>query len=100
MQFPEATEHVRRVVLVTPGADRPVRRFRDLDVPRTREEALDGDASLCTRERCTDTRVDAVSETDVLATVRAIETELVRVLELSRVTVRGAVHQEDDSGGG
>ena len=46
-----------------------------------------------------DGRADAVPEPDVVATVRAIEAELVRVLELSRVTVRGAVHQEDDCAG-
>ncbi len=52
------------------------------------------------RERCADARVDAVPEREVRATVRAIETELARVLELARVAVRRVGHQEHGGAGG
>jgi uncharacterized membrane protein len=44
--------------------------------------------------------VDAVPEPEVCATVRAIEPELARVLELARVAVRSVLHQEHGGAGG
>ena len=64
------------------------------------EQALDADPALGAGEWAAGTGVDAAAERQVLARVAAVEPELVRVLELARVAVGGAVDHHHGRAGG
>ena len=68
-----------------------MRGFRDADVGHAVEDALERDAAFGAAERRARTGVDAVSERKVLASVGAVDQELVRLLERrgSRLTAPG-----------
>src|SRR5207244_2252110 len=95
VQALEAPHQVDRRVLVAARAGRTVLRLRDPDIRHAIEEALHADATLGPRERRAGARVDAEPEPDVLASVRSVEAELVRGVELAWVSVRGARHDEN-----
>ena len=69
--------------------------FRNGDLGRAVEEAVDGDPPLGTRQRCSGAGVDPVSEGDVLSCVRAVDVEPGGILEHPRVSVArtGDEHQ-------
>ena len=91
MEPAQAAQDVRRRVLVAAGAGRAVLGFGDPDVGEAVEDALEADARFGARERRARTGVDAVTERDVLPRVRAVDVELVGVLEAAGIAVGGAV---------
>ena len=64
------------------------------------EEAVERDPTLGPGQRRAGARVDAVPEADVLAGVRPVDVELVRVLEHPRVAVAGTGGEHDRAAGG
>ena len=68
---------------------------RQLDVEHAVEKAFDGSLGPRARERRARAGVDAVSEREVLATVRSVEAELVWALERARVAIGGAREHHD-----
>src|SRR5690606_19343070 len=62
----------------------------EADVLHPIEQAVEGDVPFDACERCTGAGVQAATECDVIVRVLPIEPELVRVLELTRITGRGS----------
>ena len=60
----------------------------DPDVVHPVEQALDGDASLRAGERGTRADVRAAAEREVLTRVGALDVEVGRTLEVTRIAVR------------
>ncbi len=99
MQLLDTAEQVDGRVLVAAGTGGTVRRLRDPDVAHAVEDALEADAGLGPRERRARAGVDAEPEPEVLAAVHPVEAELVRIVELPRVVVRGAVEHHHGGAG-
>src|SRR5436190_18008975 len=94
MQVLETPHQVDGRVLVAAVVGRAVLRLGDPDVGHTVEETVDADVPFGAGEWRAGAGVDAEPEPDVLATVRAVELELRRILELARIPVRRAGHDE------
>ena len=99
MELLEAAKQVDGRVLVATVPGWTVLRLRDPDVAHAVEDALEADAGLGARERCAGTGVDAEPEPEVLTAVHTVEAELVRVVELPRVVVRGSVEHHHGRAG-
>src|ERR1700722_20222685 len=93
MELLEATQEEGREVLVETVVGRTVVLLRNGDVGRPVEEPVDGDPALGSRQRRSGTPVDAVPEGDVLSTGRAVDVELVGMVEYPRVPIAGAGDQ-------
>src|SRR5687768_10843990 len=84
-------EDVGRCVRVAAVAGRAVVLLGDADLLHAVEDALEAHASFGTGEGAARAGVDATSEREVLAGVRAVRTELVRLVEAAWVAVGGTV---------
>jgi hypothetical protein len=75
---------------VLPG--RAVRRLREPDVIQPVEDPVEADPRFGARQCLTRTRVDAATERHVIAGVRALDVELVGLVEVARVAIDRARH--------